>query len=343
MILIFYGILLISIGALMSGSFAIAFDKVRVWRWENYWLVFSLFAYIVIPLIISLIFVPDLLDVLSMVHTKTILWVALLGALYGAANITFGLSLRYLGLALGYALSLGLMMALGTLIPPMIDGRLAKLFQGSGGVILVCGIFVSLIGIGISAYAGYLKSRQSESSEGVNSEFDIKKGVAAALFVGITGSSAALGIEQGMPIARASVDFGTDPLFADSAVFLILYGGSFITTLIWCLYLSIKNRNISSFVSPVGKTLARNYLFCAIAGALWYINYVFFGMGKSKMGEFSFVAWGILMTLTIVFATIWGLYRGEWRGVCCKTRILMWIGLFVLIGASFLIGISSSV
>lgn len=340
---ILYGILLISIGAFMSGSFAIPFDRIKGWKWENHWLVYSLFGYVIVPLLVCLVFVPNFWSVLISVSPNTLLWVFFLGAIYGAANLTFGLSLRYLGIALGYALSLGLMMAIGTLVPPLIDGRLAKLFEGNGGIMLLSGILVSLTGIAISAYAGILKSKQLTSSEGVNSEFNIKKGMLAALFVGVAGSATALGIEQGIPIAKASIEQGTNPLFQDSAVFLVLYCGSFLTTLIWCLYLSVKNKTMKNFVRPVNKVLVVNYLCCAVAGFLWYINYVFFGMGKSQMGEFSFVAWGILMTLTIVFATVWGLYRGEWRGVTSRIRGLMWTGLIILVFASFLIGISSSI
>ena len=339
---IIFGILLISTGALMSGSFAIPFDKVKNWKWENYWLVYSLFAYVVVPLAVCVCFVPDFIQALGTIPLRTVLWVFLLGAVYGAANLTFGLSLRYLGIALGYALSLGLMMAIGTLVPPALDGRLAKLFEGNGGMMLLSGILISLAGIGISGYAGFLKGKQAELKEGINREFNIRKGVFAALFVGITGSSAALGIEQGKPIANACIQFGASPLFQDSVVFLVLYSGSFLTTVIWCIYLSIKNKTYFNFVRSSNNSIGINYLFCAFAGFLWFINYVFFGMGKSQMGEFSFVAWGILMTLTIVFATLWGLYRGEWKKAPIKIRKLMWTGLVVLIFASFLIGISSN-
>lgn len=340
---ILYGILLITVGAFMSGSFAIPFDKVKGWKWENHWLVYSLFAYVIVPLLVSLVFVPDLMKVLNTAPSETLWLVFLLGIIYGAANLTFGLSLRYLGIALGYALSLGLMMAIGTLVPPLIDGRLVLLFQGNGGIMLIAGIIISLTGIAISGYAGFLKSKQIEKGDGANSDFDIKKGIAAALFVGVAGSATALGLEQGIPIAKASIEAGTNPLFQDSIVFLVLYSGSFLTTIIWCLYLSTKNKTIKNFFKPAGSTLLFNYLFCALAGFLWYINYVFFGMGKAQMGAFSFVAWGILMTLTIVCATLWGLYRGEWRGVTTKVRILMWVGLVILVFASFLIGMSSSV
>ncbi|KAA6300205.1 MAG: L-rhamnose-proton symporter [Candidatus Ordinivivax streblomastigis] len=339
---IFYGILLITLGAFISSSFAIPFDKVKKWQWGNYWLMYSLFGYVIVPLIVCLLFAPGFTTVLAQVSLKTLAGIFLMGAVYGVANLTFGLSLRYLGIALGYALSLGLMMALGTLIPPMIDGRLAQLLAGNAGIMLISGIIVSLIGIGISGYAGFLKSKQGGNAGEVNKEFNIWKGVASALFVGVTGSSAALGIEQGFPIAAASVENGVNPLFQDSAVFLVLYSGSFLTTLIWCLYLVIKNKTMKHFVRSDGHSLWKNYLACALAGLLWFITFVFFGMGKSKMGEFSFVAWGILMSMTIVFATVWGLYRKEWKGVSTKIYLLMWTGLIILIAASFLIGLSAN-
>jgi L-rhamnose-H+ transport protein len=216
------------------------------------------------------------------------------------------------------------------------------MFEGSGGIILVAGVLISLTGIGISGYAGFLKSAQVEANKGVNKEFNIRKGIAVAVFNGIAGSSVALGLEQGIPIAKAAVANGTDPLFQDSVVFLVLYSGSFLTTIVWCLYLAIKNKSVKNLVKSEGHALWKNYLACALAGFLWYITYVLFGMGKSKMGEFSFVAWGILMSMTIVCATFWGLFRKEWKNVSKKTYRLMWLGLIILISASFLIGISTN-
>lgn len=342
-ICILYGILLISIGALMSGSFAIPFDKIKNWGWENHWLAFCLFGYVIVPLGVSLLFVPGLQHVISAVPTQTLTLIFLLGMIYGAANLTFGLSLRYLGISLGFAISLGLTMAIGTLVPPLIDGRLAILFEGNGGIVLITGIIISLVGISISGYSGFLKSKQTKEKDNVNNEFNLKKGLIAALFVGVAGSSTALAIEQGIPLAKASVAAGTDPLFQDSAIFLVLYSGSFLTTLIGCLYLAVKNKTVKNFIRHASSTLVVNYLCCALAGFLWYVNFVFFGMGRAQMGEFSFVAWGILMSFTIAFATLWGVYRGEWKGVPVKTSRLMWIGLVILIFSSFLIGISGSI
>ncbi len=339
---ILLGILIIAAGAFSSGSFIIPFDKVTKWKWENSWLTFSFFAYLIVPLIICLMVAPNFMEIYKKIPSSNLLLIFILGAVYGLANLTFGLSLRYLGVALGFCISLGLMMVIGTLLPPMIDGRMSKMFEGNGGVLLISGLIVSCIGIGLTAYAGILKSRKLETLKGekANADFNLRKGLFAALFVGITGSSMSLGFEQGKMIAVETVKSGTPELFAKCPVFVLFFAGSLLSTLIWCIYLGIKNNSLGDYYKGESKTLITNYILCAFASFLWFINYIFFGMGTSKLGEFTFVAWGILMSLTIVCATVWGFFRGEWKGIEFKIRGLVWLGLAVLITASFLIGMS---
>ena len=262
----------------------------------------------------------------------------LLGIIYGICNLTFGLSLRYLGLSLGFSLSLGLMMILGTIIPPAINGRLNILLQQSGGTMLIAGLLIAAVGIALSGYAGYRKDKGAGPE--ANPELNFGKGLVLVFFVGITGASQALGIEQGTGISSALVASGIDPLFQTLPVFFVLFGGSFLATALWCLFLSKKNNNLKSFVKTKDIAVSSNYLYCGLAGFLWFVNFIFYGMGKSRMGEFSFTAWGILMSLTIVFATLWGLYRGEWKATDTKTKAWMYVGLVVLVAASFIIGMS---
>lgn len=334
---LFLGIGIIAIGAFSSGSFSIPFEKTKNWAWENYWLVYCLFAYVVVPLLACAIFCPNFISLLLDFPPKTLGWIFLLGTIYGICNLTFGLTLRYLGLSLGFMISLGLMMILGTIVPPAIDGRLTLLLQQSGGTTLIIGLLVGTLGILLSSYAGYRKDSSQVSG---NSELNFGKGIALALFVGVSGSSQALGIEQGNGIAAVFMTSGTDPLFATLPVFLIMFLGSFSVTAVWCLVMAKKNKNLAKFVKTKEIAVSRNYLYCALAGFLWFANLIFYGMGKSFMGEFSFTAWGILMSLTIVAATLWGLYRGEWKATDGRTRCWMYIGLGVLITASFIIGMS---
>lgn len=342
---IFLGILLIATGAFSAGSFAVPFSKIKGWKWESYWLVYSLGAYIVLPIIACFIFAPGWLQSIKSSSTGVLTTVFLLGAVYGVGNLSFGLALRYLGLSLGYALSLGLMLAIGTLIPPLIDGRLNLMFESSGGNLLLAGIFIAITGIAFSAWAGILKDKsltRDKKQESIG-EFDLVKGMLASLLVGITGSAMALGFEQAIPISRMAETNGVDPLFSMMPVYLVLLSGTFVSTLIWCIYLGIRNKSVKNYYSAESrKVLLNNYGFGLLAGLLWFSQFIFYGMGKSKMGTFNFTSWGILMALTIGFASVWGLIRGEWKGASTRVYIIMACSLLILIAASFMIGISGS-
>jgi L-rhamnose-H+ transport protein len=342
---IFLGLLLIATGAFSSGSFAIPFSKVKAWKWESYWFIYSIGAYVLFPLAACIIFSPDFIYIYKGVSSGVLFNVFLLGAVYGVGNLSFGLSLRYLGISLGYALSLGLMLAIGTLIPPILDGRLKIMIESSGGSLLILGVLVSCVGIALSGWAGYLKDKiVSDADKQKNiSEFNLIKGVFAAVLGGITGSAMSLGFEQGIPVAEFAQKSGVDPLFVSMPVMLLLLSGTLVTTIIYCGWLGIKNKSLRDYIkiSPL-KQLPFNYLFSLLAGMLWFIQFILFGMGKSKMGRFTFTSWGILMALTIVFATVWGLYRKEWKGAPAKVYLLMIISLIIIIISSFMIGISGS-
>ncbi|MFI3248517.1 MAG: L-rhamnose/proton symporter RhaT [Rikenellaceae bacterium] len=338
---ILLGTALIAFGSALSGSFAMPMTRTKGWNWEHSWLAFCLFAYVVFPIVLSFIFAPGFMDVLASQSTSALLWPFILGAMYGVANFSFGLSLKFLGLSLGYSISLGLSMVMGTLIPAILDGRLSIMLTSEKGTFLICGLLTGILGVVISAYSGYVK----EKSEAVDtSERNFVKGIAATLFVGVVGSTHAFAIEQGNGIANDLAQAGVDPLFLSVPILIIIFGGSFISTAICCIYLSIKAKTTSAFVCSDGdqRPIFKNYIFCAASGFLWFINFIFYVMGRSRMGEFSFIAWGILMSLTIICGTLWGVYRGEWRNATLNNKLIMYGGLVVLTVASFIIGMSTN-
>jgi L-rhamnose-H+ transport protein len=343
---IFFGLFLIAMGAFSSGSFAIPFGKIKGWEWESYWLIYSIGAYMIFPFIACLIFVPEFVNVYKAMPSGILLRVFVLGIIYGIGNLSFGLSLRYLGISLGYALSLGLMLAIGTLIPPLIDGRLSIMIARSGGSLLITGVLVACCGIALSGWAGFLKDKVISGSEKQRniSEFNFMKGLFAAILVGIAGSAMSLGFEQGLPINEFAGKAGVNPLFTTLPVMLLLLSGTLVTTIIWCIHLGLRNNSLRNFIKAGTSTaLSLNYLFALLAGFLWFIQFILYGMGKSKMGPFTFTSWGILMALTIVFATLWGLYRKEWKGASSKVYIIMIISLLIIIISSYIIGISGSI
>jgi len=343
---IIFGILLIAIGAFSAGSFAVPFGKIKGWQWETYWMIYSIGAYVIFPLIACLVFAPGFVNVISSTPSGTLVSVFLLGAVYGIGNLSFGLALRYLGLSLGYALSLGLMLAIGTLIPPVLDGRLQIMVQNSGGKLLILGVLVACVGIALSAWSGILKDKSvsDEKKQESISEFNLLKGLLAAGLVGVAGSAMSLGFEKGIPISDLSVSKGINPLFSMMPVMIVLLPGTLVTAIIWCISLGVRNRSLKEYSRvETGKVLSYNYIFGLLAGLLWFSQFIVYGMGKSKMGPYTFTSWGILMALTIVFSTVWGIMLKEWKGVSAWIVFLMVLSLIILIISSFMIGISGSV
>jgi len=334
------GLLLIFTGAFSSGSFAVPFGGIKGWKWENYWLSTGLFSFVIIPIIVCLLLVNDFGNLLAAVPFAELSAIFLLGAVYGIGSLTFGLSMRYLGLSLGYALSLGLMAAIGTLVPPALDGRFDMLINTYNGNMVLTGIFISLAGIAGIAVAGYQKDQfNSKKEKDENNEFDFKKGVVAALLTGILASAMSLGIEQGNGVSQLAIETGTNPLFSGNPTMLIMLLGTFVTTLVWCTYLMIKNKTLIEFKKSSKGVFMKNFALTGLAGLLWYVQFIFFGAGKSMLGAYTFAAWGILMAFTIVIAMLWGLFKGEWKGIPVKTRLIMFISLFIIIFGTFIIGI----
>jgi len=339
------GILLIATGAFSSGSFAVPFGKIKGWGWETYWMIFSTGAYIIFPLLACMIFAPGYFSIISKTDSQTLVTVFLLGAVYGIGNLSFGLALRYLGLSLGYALSLGLMLAIGTLIPPLLDGRLEIILQKESGMLLIYGVVIACLGIAMSAWSGILKDRQVSEAEKKKSigEFNLVRGILASALVGVTGSAMSLGFERGLPITEIAAKMGVNDLFTMMPLLVVLFSGTFVTTIIWCGFLGFRNKSLSDYIKAQNSNVfVMNYLFGLLAGLLWFSQFILYGMGKSKMGPFTFTSWGILMALTIVSATVWGLFRKEWKGTSEKVYFIMILSLVIIIVSSFMIGISGS-
>lgn len=334
------GLTLIFIGAFSSGSFAVPFGGIKGWKWENYWLSTGLFSFIVVPLIVSLLLVNNPGNLLRQLPFSELASIFLLGAVYGIGSLTFGLSMRYLGLSLGYALSLGLMAAIGTLVPPALDGRFGMLLESFNGNMVLLGILISLIGIAGIAIAGYQKDQfTSTKAKDETNEFDFKKGVIAAVLTGVLASAMSLGIEKGNNLSQLAIDTGTNPLFSGNLTMLIMLLGTFVTTLVWCAYLMVKNNTLTEFGKYSRAISFKNLAMTGLAGLLWYVQFIFFGAGKSMLGEYTFAAWGILMAFTIVIAMLWGLFKGEWKGIPAKTRGIMFVSLGIIIIGTFIIGI----
>jgi L-rhamnose-H+ transport protein len=255
------------------------------------------------------------------------------GALWGIGGLTFGLSMRYLGVALGQSLALGTCSAFGTIIPALLKGD--NLFEGDG-LILLISVSIAIAGIAVIGYAGSLKSRnmtEEEKKKAVR-DFALKKGILIALLAGVMSACFSLGLDAGAPIKAKALVFGAKELLALNPVILLVTIGGFITNAGYCLFQNVKNKTLNQYYSVSGGTLINNILFCALAGLLWYSQFFGLGAGQSFFEPDSVMmafSWSILMSLNVVFSNLWGMILKEWSGVGKKTIFVLVAGLAILI------------
>jgi L-rhamnose-H+ transport protein len=342
------------IGGLSSASFYVPYRGVRRWSWEIFWLTGGIFSWLIGPWFFAALQTHDLLGVLRAAPSSTLRWCYLFGALWGLGGLTFGLTLRYLGMSLGMAVALGFTTAFGTLVPPIFDGEFTeKLLQPMGGRIVLAGIVVTLIGIALVARAGRRKELELSPQEQTRSisEFNYRKGLAVGTFSGVLSSCFAYGVAAGTPIRALGALAGTGTLWRGLPVLCVVLAGGFTTNCLWCLGLIVKNRSGGEWVGRTGGTtgpldepppLTRNYFLCALGGLLWYFQFFFYTMGESQMGRYGFSSWTLHMASIIIFSTVWGFALKEWSSASHRTRTLVWTGIATLVGATVIIGWGNS-
>ena len=334
------GILLIALGSIGAASFYVPFKKVREWAWESYWLSQGVAAWLIAPWLFAIIFIPhgQLMPIIHESPSSAKLMAMFFGILWGFGGLTFGLSLRYLGVALGQSIALGLCAAFGTLIPVVVSGQ--DLFSSRQGLLTVAGVALTVAGISVIGYAGALKSREmtEEEKKAAVREFALKKGILIAIFAGIMSACFNFGFEAGKPIENVALAHGTNALFQKNPTLIFILLGGFLTNFIYCGYLNIKNGTYNDYINVSGSTLLNNLLFTFLAGFLWFLQFHFFGMGSSKLpAGMAMFGWSILMALNIAISNIWGIILREWKGAGKTTIIVLLAGILILILSTFVV------
>jgi L-rhamnose-H+ transport protein len=372
------GVFLHWLGGLASASFYVPFRRVKAWAWETYWLVGGLFSWIAAPWLLAWLITKDLPGVFHDASWISLFWTYFFGVLWGVGGLTFGLTMRYLGMSLGMAVALGFTAAFGTLMPPIFRGQFRTEVLGThSGIIILIGVTVCLLGIAIAGAAGVSKEKElsEEQSRAAIKEFNLKKGLTVATFSGVMSACFAYGLAAGDPIKRLAIRHGTPALWQGLPVLVVLLAGGFTTNFIWCLILNLRNRTgyqyfsseagnhppplkdeyiLESPIDAPGEEMAiaagrsagppskapmlSNYLFSALAGTTWYFQFFFYTMGETKMGRFRFSSWTLHMASIIIFSTLWGIALGEWSGVGRRTKLLVGLTLFVLVGSTIIVG-----
>src|SRR5690349_15425362 len=216
------------LGGLSSASFYVPYKRIRGWSWEIFWLVGGLFSWAIAPWLVASLQTERLLDVLADTPSRVLFWCWFWGAMWGLGGLTFGLAMRYLGLSLGMAVTLGLCAVFGTVVPPLWKSEFAQLLGTPSGRMILIGLAVCVMGILICGVAGMMKEKSlsTEQKQASIAEFDLRKGLLVAVFSGIMSACMSFGLDAGQGIADLAVQHGTDPLYKNNAILVVvLLGG----------------------------------------------------------------------------------------------------------------------
>jgi L-rhamnose-H+ transport protein len=366
------------LGGLASGSFYVPYRGVKQWSWETYWLAGGFFSWIIAPWILAVFMTRDLFAVLREAPASTLFWCYLFGVLWGLGGLTFGLTMRYLGMSLGMAMVLGYCAAFGTLMPPVFNGDFVQHVVGTtSGRVVLAGIAVCLAGIAVAGLAGISKEREmsDDQKKAIIKEFSLKKGILVATFSGVMSACFSYGLAAGDPIKRLTIQHGTATLWQGLPVLVVVLLGGFTTNFLWCLALNIRNRTGYEYFTSRARQprhtradetiietaldapseemvehlpgnpsdsrqvpMLSNYLFCALAGTTWYFQFFFYTMGETQMGAYKFSSWTLHMASIIIFSSLWGIALHEWRGASRRTLRLLALSLAVLVGSTVIVG-----
>lgn len=343
------GIIFHSIGGFSSGSFYMPFKKVKEWAWESYWIVGGFFSWLIVPPIAAYLTIPNFVDIIVTASPTIKAFTFLMGLIWGVGGLTYGLGVRYLGMSLGNSIILGFCSAFGALVPSIYydlnptEGKISftDMLSNPGGRLVLAGVLVCLIGIAISGKAGILKEKDfATGHEDKDKDFSLVKGLIIAVISGILSSFFNYGIEAGKPMAETAVNYGCNPLFQNNVTYIVLMWGGLTTNFIWCMYLNFKNKTFSDYTNT-NTPITKNILFSGIAGTMWFLQFFFYGMGESKLGNGA-SSWILHMATIILTANFWGFYLKEWSGVSKRTlRTFAW-GIALIMLSIVLVGIGNS-
>jgi len=362
------GIIFHWIGGFASGSFYIPYKKVKGWAWESYWLVGGLFSWLIVPPIAAWLTIPHFADIISHASSSVLGYSFLFGALWGIGGLTYGLGVRYLGVSLGSSVILGLCMVFGALIPAIYyqfnpaDGKdtIGLLTGTNWGQTVLLGLLVCVIGIIVCGKAGVMKEKSlatagsdphggtsSEAHLSGKDEYKFGLGIAVAIVSGILSACFNFGIEAAKPMADAANEAwkAAHPgqgefLYQNNVSYIIILWGGLTTNFIWCLMLNAKNKTFKNYTDKKTPILS-NIIFCALAGITWFLQFFFYGMGESKMGNGP-SSWILHMAFIILIANLWGLILKEWKGVGKKTFATVILGIIIIFISVLLVGYGNS-
>jgi L-rhamnose-H+ transport protein len=354
-----FGVIFHFIGGFASGSFYIPYKKVKGWAWESFWIVGGIFSWLIIPPFAAWLTIPHFTEIIKATDGQILLLTYFFGLLWGIGGLTYGLGVRYLGVSLGSTIILGLCAVFGSIVPSVYYNFFPKagkdtfstLLHTHWGQMVLLGIAVCVVGIIICGKAGTMKEKEliaGKADVEDNKEYRFGLGIFVAIVSGVLSACFNFGIEAGKDMADTAnhVWQATHPgqgnfLFQNNVSYIVILWGGLTTNFIWCMTLNARNKTFGNY-TDVKQPLLKNYLFCALAGTTWFLQFFFYGMGESRLGNGA-SSWILHMAFIILVANTWGLLLNEWKGVSRKAFITVIAGIVTIILSVIIVGYGNSI
>ena len=328
-----------TLGAACAASFYAPIEKVKKWSWETTWAVAGFFSWILLPIGFALLLLPHFGVFYASFSSHLLLKVALFGAMWGVGNVSYGLTMRHLGMSLGIGVAIGVTLVVGTLVPPLLHGQAATLFHTQSGLFTMAGVLVALIGVAVVSYAGH----QKEVALGAEvREFNVKLGLILAVLCGIASSGFSFGLDAATPLRDAALQLGITPLYARLPSYVLIMGGGAVVNMAYCFIrlAALKRLSLRADLGQPAPTLLKNGLLAAAGGIMWYFQFFFYSWGEANIPQrLAYVNWMLHMSIYVLCGGLVGLALGEWKGVGSRPVRLLWAGVLVIIAAANLVGL----
>ena len=329
------GFLLIALSGVSDGSFYVPAQYTRKWQWEHYWAVFSV-AFGLISWIITLLFIPNIVEILATAPLEAMAPLLGFGALWGVGAILFGTALHLLGMALGYPIALGTVACFGAVVPLLTTER-DNLLTLHGAVAML-GVAVAVWGIVICSQAYRIRER-STIAEGSHRPVSLAIGLPVALLAGVFSAMINIGFSFGDPLSLHAESAGVSSSMAPLTLWPLFFTVACVINLTYCLILMAKKRTGRQFFGP---DLARNVPLGLLMAALFVGAIYVYSIGATMIGSWGEVpGWVAFMSVDIITGNLWGLKSGEWTGAPTQAADKLKRGMVVIILAIGIVAVSN--
>lgn len=335
------GIILHFIGAASAACFYAPFKKVDFWSWETMWSIGGIVSWIIVPLVVSAILLPNFLDYYSSFSMSTTLQVLLFGMIWGIGNIGYGLTVRYLGMSMGIGIAIGVTLIFGTLVVPLVNGNLITLFLSFKGNVLLTGMLIALMGITLITYAGKIKEKELNIQVQYSNFY---KGLSLAIVCGFFSSGMSLAMNAAEPMRRVAEIKGVNPLYSGLPSYVIIMGGGALVNLTFCFYKLFKNSSkIAADFSLSMSLVFKNIFWTVTGGCMWYLQFFFYAWGHAYIPKkYNYISWMLHMSFYVLCGGLVGYVMQEWKNVSSRTLGLLGTGCILIVIAANVVGISLS-